>query len=36
MPNNLLKRAVSAVFSLAVLSCLSIALFFIFEYRPLG
>jgi hypothetical protein len=34
MPNSLLKHAVSAVFSLAVLSCLFIALFFILEYSP--
>ncbi|WP_306904384.1 hypothetical protein [Arthrobacter pascens] len=33
MPNNLLSYAVSAVFFLAVLGCLSFALFFIFEYR---
>ena len=33
MPNNLLRYAVSAVFFLAVLGCLSFALFFIFEYR---
>jgi hypothetical protein len=34
MPNSLLHYAVSAVFALAVLSCLSIALVFILEYRP--
>lgn len=33
MPNSLLHYAVSAVFALAVLSCLLIALFFILEYR---
>ena len=33
MPNNLLNYAVSAVFALAVLTCLSIAMYFIIEYR---
>jgi hypothetical protein len=34
MPNSVMSHAVSAVFSLAVLLCLSSALFFIFGYRP--
>jgi hypothetical protein len=33
MPSSVMSYAVSAVFSLAVLLCLSFALFFIFEYR---